>query len=74
MNAKVGYEFVYQEIQKSTGYKIHVDSVKYQLYNKIPAVQSNLTTDPDETPIHCCLSHGSKSKSNCLKISLVINS
>lgn len=42
-------------IHKSTGYKVHVNNLIYKIYDKLPAIQSALTIDPYETPVHCCI-------------------
>ena len=54
-SARIGYEYVLQQINESTGYKIHVNELIYQIYNKLPAIQSFLTLDSRETPIHSCI-------------------
>lgn len=54
-SARIGYEFVFQEINRFTGYKIHVNNLIYNLYDKIPAIKNIFTLDPYETPIHCCI-------------------
>ncbi|CAF0980439.1 unnamed protein product [Brachionus calyciflorus] len=54
-SARIGYEYIYQEINRVTGYKIHVNDLIYKLYEKLPQIQNILTSDPYETPIHCCI-------------------
>jgi len=54
-SARIGYEYVLQQINESTGYKIHVNELIYQIYDKLPAIQSFLTLDSRETPIHSCI-------------------
>ncbi len=46
---------MYQEIFKSTGFKIHVNNLIFRIYEKIPEIQSILTTDARTTPIHACI-------------------
>lgn len=54
-SARIGYEYVYQEIYKHTGYKTHVNDLIFKIYDKLPVIQSCLTQDPYSTPIHCCV-------------------
>jgi hypothetical protein len=51
-SARIGYEYVFQEIYKNTGFKIHVNDLIYKIYDRLPVIQSCLTRDPYETPIH----------------------
>ncbi len=54
-SARIGYEYVLQKINESTGYKIHVNELIYQIYEKLPAIQMFLTLDSRQTPIHACI-------------------
>jgi len=54
-SARIGYEYVYQEIHRQTGFKIHVNELIFKIYDQLPAIQSSLTLDPFETPIHACI-------------------
>nr|QNH68099.1 artemis [Brachionus koreanus] len=65
-SARIGYEFVFQEINRSTGFKIHVNNLIYHLYDKIPAIKSIFTLDPYETPIHSCIFDNRNRKSDTL--------
>ncbi len=46
---------MFQEISKSTGFKIHVNDLIFKIYEKLTAIQSILTTDARSTPIHACI-------------------
>lgn len=54
-SARIGYEYVLQEMNRATGYKVHVNELIYQIYDKLPVIQSFLTLNPRETPLHCCI-------------------
>jgi hypothetical protein len=54
-SARIGYEYVLQQIYQFTGYKIHVNELIYQIYEQLPAIRSFLTLDSRETPIHSCI-------------------
>ena len=54
-SARIGYEYVLHEINRTTGYKIHVNELIYEIYKELPEIQSFLTLDPRETPIHSCI-------------------
>jgi DNA cross-link repair 1C protein len=54
-SARIGYEYIYQEIYARLTYKTHVNYTIYQLYDKLPQIQRCLTLDPYETPIHSCI-------------------
>ena len=54
-SARIGYEYVYQEIHRCTGFRIHVNDLIYKIYDQLPAIQASLTRDPYETPIHACI-------------------
>jgi hypothetical protein len=54
-SARIGYEYVFQEIFKHTGFKIHVNDLIFKIYDKLPVIQNCLTRDPYETPIHSCV-------------------
>ena len=54
-SARIGYEYVYQEIYKNTKYKVHVNDLIYKIYDQLPLIQETLTRNPYETPIHCCI-------------------
>lgn len=47
-------------IFSNTGYKVHVNNLIYKIYDKMPMIQSSLTVDPYETPIHCCIYENKK--------------
>lgn len=32
-----------------------MNNLIYKIYDKLPAIQSALTCDPYETPVHCCI-------------------
>lgn len=51
----IGYEYVFQEINRSTDFKIHVNDLIFQVYDQLPEVQSLLTTNARSTPIHMCI-------------------
>ncbi len=59
-SARIGYEYIYQEIYRSTGHKTHVNDLIYRIYDQMPMVQSCLTLDPYETPIHACIYENKK--------------
>jgi DNA cross-link repair 1C protein len=59
-SARIGYETIFDQINKTTGFKIHVNESIYKLYEKLPSIQSLLTLDPHETPIHSCLTSANK--------------
>jgi hypothetical protein len=59
-SARIGYEYVYQEIYRSTGHKTHVNDLIYTIYEQMPMVQACLTKDPYETPIHACIYENKK--------------
>ncbi|RNA33268.1 artemis [Brachionus plicatilis] len=61
-SARIGYEFVFQEINRYTGFKIHVNNLIFRLYEKIPSIQNLFTVDPYATPIHCCIYDNSRKK------------
>lgn len=63
-SARIGYEFVFQEIYRCTGFKIHVNNLLYRLYEKIPTIRNILTLDPYQTPIHNCIYDNQKRKSD----------
>jgi hypothetical protein len=54
-SARIGYEYVYQEINRATGFKIHVNDLIYKVYEQLPELQNVLTLDPYETPVHACI-------------------
>ena len=54
-SARIGYEFVYREINRLTRHKIHVNDSIYKLYDQLPEVQDILTLDPFSTKIHSCI-------------------
>jgi hypothetical protein len=54
-SARIGYEYVYQEINRATGFKVHVNELIYKVYEQLPELQSVLTLDPYETPVHACI-------------------
>jgi hypothetical protein len=54
-SARIGYEYIYQEVYTNLGYKTHVNYTIYQLYDKLPQIQGCLTLEPYETPIHSCI-------------------
>jgi hypothetical protein len=54
-SARIGYEYVYQEIYNRTGFKVHVNDLIFKIYEKLPQIQACLTTNPYETPIHSCI-------------------
>lgn len=60
----LGYEYVFQEIHKSTGLKIHANEQLYTTYKEIPNIQSILTRDARSTPIHACLNQANIKKHN----------
>lgn len=60
-SARIGYEYIFQEIYSLTGYKTHVNNLIFNLYGKLPQIQCFLTTDPYETPIHSCVYKNCKS-------------
>lgn len=75
-SARIGYEYVYQEIHRQTGYKIHVNELIYKIYDQLPAIQSSLTLDPFETPIHACIYENKKrdqSKTDLMSPSIFLN-
>jgi hypothetical protein len=59
-SARIGYEYVYQEIFNETGYKVHVNDLIYKIYDKLPKIQESLTVDAYATPIHCCIYENKK--------------
>lgn len=59
-SARIGYEFVYQEIYRCLKYKIHVNPLIYRLYDRLPQIQEVLTLNPFETPIHSCIYESKK--------------
>ena len=59
-SARIGYEFVYQEIHRLTGFKVHVNELIYKIYDQLPAIQASLTLDPFETPVHACIYENKK--------------
>lgn len=59
-SARIGYEFAYKEINARTNFKIHVNELIYRIYDQLPDIQSALTLDPFETPIHACVFENKK--------------
>ncbi|CAF1055581.1 unnamed protein product [Didymodactylos carnosus] len=55
-SARVGYEYIYEQIYQRFKQKIHVEHHQYELYDCLPNVQQCLTTDPTETCLHACRS------------------
>jgi hypothetical protein len=75
-SARIGYEYVYQEINRHTGLKVHVNELIYKIYDQLPAIQSALTLDPYSTPIHACIYENKKrdqSKTDLMSPSVVMN-
>ena len=54
-SARIGYEYVFQEINRATGFKIHVNDLIFKIYEQLPVIQSILTQDAKSTPIHACI-------------------
>ena len=64
LSARIGYEYVYQEIFKHTQFKVHVNETIYRLYENLPQIQNVLTLDPYETQIHSCMYEAKKRDEN----------
>ena len=54
-SARIGYEYVYQEVYRAFGWRVHVNELIYKIYDQLPLIQDALTRDPHETPVHACI-------------------
>ncbi|XP_067012558.1 protein artemis isoform X2 [Anabrus simplex] len=58
MPAKYGYEFLYVEIFKKLGIKVHVTDEIFKLYQNVAEVESSLTANPEKAKVHACQQKG----------------
>jgi hypothetical protein len=59
-NSLIGYEYIFENIFQSTNFKIHVCESTFNIYAKMPTIQSFLTLQANETPIHACIRENNK--------------
>lgn len=52
--ARFGSEFLFMELFKKFGLKVHVSQFKYEIYKSIPELRRLITLNPLDTQIHAC--------------------
>uniref|UniRef100_A0A1E1WS68 Protein artemis n=1 Tax=Pectinophora gossypiella TaxID=13191 RepID=A0A1E1WS68_PECGO len=59
-SAKIGYEFVFNEIYKKLDMKIYVNKYRWRFYSKIQHLVPSLTNNEKSTKIHSCMNWSEK--------------
>ena len=52
--ARFGSEFLFAELYKKLGIKVHVSQFKYNIYKQFPEIADSVTKNNKDTPIHAC--------------------
>lgn len=52
--ARFGSEFLFVEIYKKLGIKVHVSKFKYDIYKQFPEIAVAVTLNSKDTPVHAC--------------------
>ncbi|XP_013411942.1 protein artemis-like [Lingula anatina] len=52
--ASLGYEYIYEEVNKEFKQKIHISERKMKMYTGVPQISKCFTTDPTGTQVHAC--------------------
>ncbi|XP_013408828.1 protein artemis [Lingula anatina] len=52
--ASLGYEYIYEEVNKEFKQKIHISERKMRMYTGVPQISKCFTTDPMGTQVHAC--------------------
>jgi len=52
--ARFGSEFIFVELNKRLGIRVHVSKLKYDIYKQFPEIAAAVTLNGKDTPIHAC--------------------
>ena len=52
--ARFGSEFLFVELYRKLGIKVHVSAFKFNIYRHFPEIASAVTINSRDTPIHAC--------------------